>query len=101
MKIFIFGSCRIWDLLLCKNVTILNSRTLMHDISQYIQEIKFYNKEIEIPKHLYQYIYYSDYRQNILKNKEQVLRNQKKYIREADLIVIEISTLKYIMENGI
>lgn len=101
MKLFIFGSCRVWDLLISKYVTILNNRTLMHDVGQYVQEIKFYNKEIIIPEHLYQYIYYSEYKQKILNNKEQLLECQNNYLKEADLVIVEISTLKYIIEDEI
>ncbi len=98
MKIFIYGSCRVWDLL-AKDFTILNTRTLMHDISQYIQELKFYNRKIDIPSQYYQYMYYSTYRLKINENKELMLNENLKYINEADIIVVEISTIKYILKD--
>jgi len=73
----------------------------MHDISQYVQEMKIYNKVIDIPENLLQFMYYSSYKNKICDNMSETIKNQKKYINEADIIVVEISTLKYIIKDGI
>ena len=97
-KIFIFGSCRIWDT--TNFCTQLNPRTLMHDISQYIQEIQFYQKIKPLNEQLVEYMYYNEYKQKIIEQKELALKTQLEKLQEADIVIAEICTLKYILVDG-
>lgn len=101
IKAFIFGSCRIWDTTnFCAQ---LNIRTLMHDISQYIQEIQFYRstKSISNQDENMKYMYYNNYRTLLTNQKETILQSQLDSVNSADIIIVEICTLKYIQVNDV
>jgi hypothetical protein len=101
MKVFVFGSCRVWNLLARISVSIVNHRTLMHDISQFIQEVKNYRREITIPVDKYALMYYSNYATHLKNNPEVFLSQQNQSLNEANVVIVEISTLKFIKEDGI
>ena len=100
MKLHIFGSCRVWDLAALMKVTILNDRTLMHDVSQYIQEIRFYKRIIDIPEKFYDIIYCNSYIKLLLSNKETLLDKNLMSLDKADIVLIEICTLKYLIHDN-
>ena len=104
MKIFIFGSCRVWNIL--ENINFVNIqnnnyRTLLHSISQYSQELDIINNRLEINQELYKSMYYSNYYTELLKDKNIVFNNLQNNINNSNYIVAEMQTLKYIDNDGI
>ncbi len=99
MKVFIFGSCRVWNTL--ENINFIeiqnkNYRTLMHSIGQYNQEIDFINKKIDINPENYEYMYYSNYYNLLIENKENLQNNLFDFLNNSDYIIAEMQTLKFI-----
>jgi hypothetical protein len=104
MKIFIFGSCRVWNSL--ENINFVNIqnnnyRTLMHSISQYSQELDIINNKLILNPENYKSMYYFNYYTELLKDKNTFLNNLKTCVNNSDYILAEIQTLKYIDNSGI
>ncbi len=104
MKVFIFGSCRVWNTL--ENINFIkiqnkNYRTLMHSIGQYNQEIDFINKKIDINPENYEYMYYSNYYNLLIENKENLQNNLFDFLNNSDYIIAEMQTLKFIEKDNL
>ena len=104
MKVFIFGSCRVWNIfenIDFVNIQNKNYRTLMHSIGQYNQEIDFINNKIDINPDNYKFMYYSNYSNLLNENKKKVQDDLLNLINSSDYIIAEMQTLKFIEKDSI
>ncbi len=73
----------------------------MHSIGQYNQEINFINKKIDINQENYEYMYYSNYYNLLLENKENVQNSLLNLLNHSDYIIAEMQTLKFIEKDNL
>ncbi len=99
MKVFIFGSQKLWSIIEkidIIEITNTNNRLYSNNIGQYIQELNQIQKKSSIPSENYEYMYQKDIVKVLNKNSDIFFNDLLSAYNKADYIIVELQSFKYL-----
>lgn len=103
MKVFIFGTQRIWNIfekIDIIDITNSNYKIYSNNIDQYIQELNQVLQKINIPIENFNLMFQKDILKSLNNNSDKVFKDLLVAYNKADYIIVDMQSLKYFKKDN-